>query len=227
MIEIIPAIMPKNIEDMRSKMAQVLDATKIVQLDIMDGIFVPEKTFPYFLKDSSIMEEIAKEEESLPFWKEMDIELDLMVSDAEEKFMDFVSLGPRRIIFHYESLKNPKDFLENIDPYIKETIEIGLSFNNDTDINEIKDLISLVSFVQCMGIDKIGYQGKPFDERVIEKVKELRKEFPDLVISIDGAMNEETILKFKDLKVNRFVVGSAVFRSDDPKGMVSFLSSVI
>ena len=47
LIEIIPAIMPKTIEDIYEKVGLVTEALSF-QLDIMDGKFVPEKTFPFF-----------------------------------------------------------------------------------------------------------------------------------------------------------------------------------
>jgi len=45
MIEIIPAIMPKNEENLAEKFRLLGDFSGIVQLDLMDGIFVPEKTW--------------------------------------------------------------------------------------------------------------------------------------------------------------------------------------
>ena len=47
MIEIIPAIMPEDFTDLSNKVTRVAGEVKWVQLDIMDGDFVPEKTWPY------------------------------------------------------------------------------------------------------------------------------------------------------------------------------------
>ena len=46
-IEIIPAIMPKDFADLSAKATQVASYVQSIQLDIMDGDFVPKKTWPY------------------------------------------------------------------------------------------------------------------------------------------------------------------------------------
>jgi len=226
-MEIIPAIMPKDLDNLKSKVSLVLDRVDTVQLDLMDGNFVPEKTFPFFPKDQAVIKNIIAGEVGLPHWDQIDFEFDLMIKNPETYFADFVALGPKRIIFHYESLKDPIDFLSNIDPYIKENIEIGLAFLNDTKLEEIFDLIEQVSFIQVMGIAKIGFQGQPFDERVIERIKTLKNKFPNLIISVDGSVNKETILKLKKVGVDRFVIGSAIFDSISPVEAIEEFNSMI
>ncbi len=66
-----------------------------------------------------------------------------------------------------------------------------------------------------MGIDKIGFQGQPFDERVLEQVKNIREKFPEKIISVDGSVNEETISELSDVGVNHFVMGSAFFENEN------------
>lgn len=229
-MDIIPAIMPESLEDMRMKMAQVIDVVKIVQLDIMDGRFVRETTFPFFERDTLDMEYILSQDEALPYWERLDVELDLMVEGAHNNFDMFVALGPKRIIFHLEAegdLNEFMEFLEGIDMYTRENIEIGIASNNDTSVEALFSFVPLVSFVQCMGIANIGYQGEPFDERVIERIKILRQKFPGLVISVDGAVNTHTISALKDAGADRFVVGSAVFEGGDPQEAIEDLESML
>lgn len=229
-MEIIPAIMPKSFEDMRNKMAQVFEIVPLVQLDIMDGFFVADKTFPFFDKDRGDMARILAQEDGLPYWNEIDVELDLMVKYAHKDFATFVALGPKRIIFHIEAEGNTdefKDFLEAIDMYTRENIEIGVAINNDTPIENIYPLIPHVSFVQCMGIAQIGLQGEEFDERVLERITILKDKFPNLDISVDGSVNKNTILALKEAGANRFVVGSAIFGSVFPEDEIAELQEII
>lgn len=228
-MNIIPAIMPKSFEDMRQKMAQVIEYVPVVQLDIMDGVFVPERTFPFFKEDEFYIDKILRQEESLPYWDRLDVELDLMVKDAHKDFDKYVAFGPKRIIFHIEAegeydLFN--NFLEAIDPYLKETIEFGVAISNNTPIEDVYSFVPNVDFVQLMGIENIGYQGEEFDERVIDRIKNLREKFPDLKISIDGSVNKDTILALKEAGADRFVVGSAIFNSMYPKQEIDSLSEV-
>jgi len=46
-MEIIPAILPKNYEDLKNKIALVRGVVPLAQTDICDGVFVPSKTWPF------------------------------------------------------------------------------------------------------------------------------------------------------------------------------------
>ena len=66
-----------------------------------------------------------------------------------------------------------------------------------------------------MGIEKIGFQGQSFDERVLHKVNDLRERFPELIISIDGGVSLETAPLLIKAGANRLVAGSAILKSED------------
>lgn len=111
MIEIIPAILPKNYEDMKNKIALVRGVVPFVQIDICDGSFVQNKTWPFSTGGASDynFQNILNEREGMPFWEDIDFELDLMVSDAVENFDIYTKLGPKRIIFHIEAKEIERD----------------------------------------------------------------------------------------------------------------------
>ena len=228
MVEIIPAILPKNYEDLKNKIALVRGIVPVVQIDICDGVFVKNISWPFLSTEKRVdfenvdldeyFRRILNEQEGMPFWEDVDFELDLMVSDAVENFDIYTKLGARRIVFHLEAvgdLKEFKNFIEGIDTYIRETIEIGIAINIKTPIEQIFPLVNDVDFVQCMGIDRNGFQGQEFDEKVIENIKILREKFTDLIISVDGGINFETAPLLVDAGVNRLVVGSAIFNTED------------
>lgn len=222
--------MPNSFDDMRNKMAQVIECVSLVQLDIMDGMFVPERTFPFFKEDAPHMARILAQEDSLPYWDSLDVELDLMVQNAHKNFDMYLALGPKRIIFHIEAEGDPiefKEFLEGIDMYTRENIDIGVAINNDTPIEDIVLFVPYISFVQCMGIETIGKQAQEFDERVLERIKILKEKFPDLDISVDGSVNENTISVLKKAGASRFVVGSAIFDSFSPEEEIRNLQNMI
>src|SRR3989338_8655527 len=169
MANIIPAILPKNYEDLKNKIALVRGVVPIVQVDICDGIFVKTATWPFSSRAKSRNEveflnndldehfrRILNEEEGLPFWEDIDFELDLMVANAVENFDVYIKLGPKRIIFHIEAqeiqsdLKEFQHFLEGIDTYIRDAIQIGVAINSKTQVEQIFSLVNFVDFVQCM-----------------------------------------------------------------------------
>lgn len=221
MVEIIPSVLVKNFGELNEKLSKFVNIVKIVQIDICDGVFVPSVTWPFDElradRNNSSIEKILNEEEGLPFWNDLDFEFDLMVLNAHKKFDFFMKLGAKRIIFHLEAEeeKSFKEFLESMDPYFKDNIEIGIAINTTTDINKLGPFINCVDFVQCMGIEHIGSQGEPFDERVLRQIKDLRLKYPELKISIDGSVNENTAPALLEAGANRLIIGSALLHSHD------------
>ncbi len=220
MIEIIPAILPKNYEDMKNKIALVRGIVPIVQIDLCDGEFIDNMTWPFStggVEDYNFIK-IMNEEEGMPFWEDLDFELDLMVMDAIDNFDIYTKLSPKRIVFHLESvgeIEELRNFIEGMDVYIRDAIQIGVAVNTTTKVELVFPLINYVDFVQCMGIENVGFQGQDFDERVLEQIKTLKKEFPDLIISVDGGVNFETAPKLVEAGATRLVAGSIILKAED------------
>ncbi len=216
MIEIIPAVMPKNFEDLKEKVSQVRGSAKTVQVDFCDGEFVKNKTWPYFDRDSQSLANILEEKEGMPFWEEVDYEFDIMVSNSHKNFDNFLRLGPKRVVFHLEA-EGERDsfleFIESIDVYVRDVVQIGIAINTTTPVEEIFPFINHIDFVQCMGIEHIGRQGEPHDEKVISHIKTIHEKYPDVAISVDGAVNFDTAGALLDAGATRLVVGSAIFDS--------------
>ena len=205
-IEIIPAIIPKNFEDLKEKISLVKNKTRFIQIDIMDGVFVPEKSWPFFdpMWNTGIHLEI-------PFYNECNFEFDLMVAKPEYNIQDFLDIGAKRIIIHAESTNKLQEIINSL----KGKAEIGLAFRLDTDIDKYDVFINQVNFVQFMGIEKIGFQGQGFDEKVIDKIINFRAQYKGVIISVDGGVNLENAHKLISAGVNRLVSGSSIFESDN------------
>lgn len=214
-IEIIPAIMPESLQDLNEKYAQVKDFAPIVQIDVMDGNFVQSVSWPYTNKTQSLaLGNLPK--------IDFDFEVDLMVSNPENFIESWIKAGAKRIIIHIESVKR----IENVFLKIPSDIEVGIALNTTTENEKIYPLIEKIDFVQFMGIEKIGFQGQSFDERVIGKIADLREKFPRVIISVDGGVNLETAVKLKEAGANRLVSGSAIFESNNIKDTIKQLSNV-
>lgn len=228
MTEIIPAVLAKDINDLRQKIANVVNICNIIQIDICDGHFVPSISWPMNKNDILSFNSILNEEEGLPYWENVDFEFDLMVENASRQFDIFLKLGPKRIIFHLESEdeKELKNLIDEMDPYTRENLEIGIAINTTTDIERLSQFIYSIDFVQCMGIEHIGFQGQKFDERCIAQIKSLREKYFDLTISVDGSVNDTTAKILKDAGANRLIVGSYLNKSLDMKETIKELENL-
>ncbi len=234
MIEVLPAILPKNYEDLKNKIATVRGIAPVVQVDLCDGVFVPSLTWPFLSPVSTEGEfldndfdasfrRILDEQEGMPFWEEMEFELDLMVMNAVTDFDIYTKLGPKRVIFHLESvgdLEEFKNFLEGIDNYVRDSIEFGAAFKPSMPLENVYPLIPFLDFVQFMGNDKIGYQGVTLDEKVYENIRTMRNKYPDLPIGVDIGVNAETAPRLVEAGVTKLAAGSAIFSADDIIGTI-------
>jgi len=216
--EIIPAIMPQSLEDIRNNTLLVKDDVDTVQLDIMDGKYVPERTLPFrpgAKLDIRTIEQIR--DEGLPFWEEVNYELDLMVQRPEMLFETFLTFAPSRIIFHYASV-HAWDTLYDIMQQFSGLIAFGLACTVFDTFEEIEKQFDEghFSFVQFMGIEKIGYMGQEFTPRVFEKIDWFRERYPEIPIAIDGGVSMHTIRELAEHGATRFVSGSGVFHHGIP-----------
>lgn len=217
MTEITPAILVKDFNELNEKLAKFVNITNIVQIDICDGNFVPNTSWPMHQRDRENIQSVLDEEYGLPFWEQLDFEFDLMVLNAHKQFDFFTRLGAKRIVFHLEAETEDdfKEFLESLDPYIKDNIEIGLALNTTTNIEKLDPFINYVDFIQCMGIERVGFQGEPFDEKVLTQIKNLKEKYPEIKISIDGSVNQNTAPLLLEAGADRLVIGSALLNSYD------------
>lgn len=228
MTEVIPALLVEDYNELKEQLSRIINIASIVQIDVCDGKFVDTTTWPMRGSDPYV-EAILDEREGLPYWDSLDFEFDLMIANAHEQFEFFVRLGAKRIVFHLEAEANQTkfvEFLEGVDMYTRENISIGVAINTTTPIEKLKTIISKVDFVQCMGIEHIGSQGEPFDDRVLNQIKSLRSTYPELIISIDGSVNEFTAPLLVEAGANRLVVGSALLHSYDVRETMQNLKNL-
>lgn len=226
MIEVIASVLPfRTYEELKNKISSLRGVVSTIQIDFCDGIFVPSQTWPFTSGgfDDYNFQKIINEEEGLPSWQEFDFELDLMVANAVENFDTYMKLGAKRIIFHVEAIDNLEDFrnfLEGIDLYVRDIVQIGIAFNPGTVLENIFPLISCVDFVQCMGNDKIGISGISLDEKVYDIIKLLRKKYSSLPIEVDIGITEETAPLLVEAGATKLITGSLLFKSYDKIGLI-------
>ncbi len=239
MAEIIPAILEKSFSEIKNKLTFLHGRAKCVQLDFCDGVYVKNQTWPFgsargelFLENNSDADfiKIMNEEKGLPFWEEFDFEFDLMVENAVENFDVYIKLGPKRMIFHLGAQKNIeefKNFLEGLDIYTRDCMEIGLAFKPSDDLSVVSKFSHKVDFLHCMGSDKLGFQGETFSHKALENIKFLKKNLPGVIISVDIGINLENAEIILDAGADRLTIGSSIWKSRDPVGALQNFQKLV
>jgi len=198
-IEVVPAILAKTKEEFEKKLIAVPSAN-IIQIDIMDGRFVDNKTVS-FDQISSL----------LPLQKE--IEYHLMVQDP---YLWIEAIPPRKkniFQIHVEAV-SPQEIDEIIDLVEKKSAKLCFALNPDTPI-EILNKLPDINHVLLMTVHP-GKSGQQYIKEVENKISKLRKLKPDCIIEIDGGANESTSLSAIAAGANRIAMASAIFNSPNP-----------
>jgi ribulose-phosphate 3-epimerase len=230
-MEIIPAILPTDFQEIEDKLSLVRGVSRIIQIDVCDGLYVPSKTWPYS-KDGNIFDAIVSQDKGMPFWEDFDFEFDLMVKNPYERIQDYVSIGAKRVIVHLKSADEDElraimnDFGKRSEALAPFNIELGLAIGSREDVSLLEPYINDISFIQVMGIQNVGFQRQGFDEECLETVQNVRGRFPEIVISVDGGVSENTAIHLANAGADRLVVGSALFGSSNIIDTIEMLRNI-
>ncbi len=218
---VVPAIIPKNKEQMLEEIKKVSSFAELIQIDISDGIFTPFKTWPFNGQDSDYFTKLKTEEEGLPLWDSIDYEFHLMIKDPEEYVESFIHAGAKTIIVQIEAVND----LDRIINLCKQNeVVLGIALKPKTDLEKVTKVADKIDFIQMMGSDLLGKHGVELDQRAVDKIKELQKLYPDKTIAVDIGVNEETRNILVDAGVDKLVSGSFILDSKSPKSADEFLS---
>ncbi len=201
-------------EDIKENI-KVLDNLDVdyIHLDIMDGNFVPNKTWDIL------------EIENLITDHNKPLDVHLMVSDIKKYIDDYSKLNPEYITFHYEATSDPA----NVIAYIQsKEVKAGISIKPNTDVEELMPYLSKIDLVLVMSVEP-GKGGQKYISSVNEKIDELelvRKAYNyNYVIEVDGGITNETIKECANADI--FVVGTYITGSEDYKEKIEELKSII
>jgi len=196
--QVVPAILTNDPVALETMIRQAESFTNYVQLDIMDGQFVPSRSITW------------KHLANLPI--KLGWEAHLMVLRPEEYLPRFHQAGARRVIFHYEATSSPREVIARAR---KLGLGVGLAINPETTVSTIIPLADEVDSVLLMTVNP-GFYGSKFVPEVMDKVAELRKARPDMEIGADGGAKESNITQIAQAGVDVIYVGSAIFLQPQP-----------
>lgn len=219
MTEVVPAIIPETYDDIISYVRRVKGIVSRVQIDILDGEYVAQKTWPY--NDPGLhFESLTTEDEGMPFWEDVNYEFDLMITRPEDVIEAYARIGAQAVIIHYGSTTMHQGIFKSL----KEMgVSCGLAYVPSDDLEEIDDHIHEIDFIQLMGSDTIGEHGITLDERVFAHIRTLRERYPGCNIAVDIGVNQETAPQLVQAGATKLVSGSAIFESGSIKEVIDTL----
>jgi len=226
--EIIPTIIAKDFDEVKRKMILVEPFVKTVQLDVMDGIFVPNITWqnPEDLNDLQT---------------NLELEVHLMVEKPQLVLNKWLVSPVKRIILHWEAMENIHahelvpyqtstgmgfPFVNLVDEVRKKGKQIGIALNPGKPIDVLEYFITEIDMVLLMSVEP-GFGGQEFKKETLGRIAHLREKFPSVKIEVDGGINQNNIGDLVKAGADMLAVGTAIFDEADIKTAIENLKSII
>ncbi len=180
-------------------------------LDIMDGVFVPNLSFglPVVKQISDLAE------------KPLDVHL--MIVEPDRYISHFKKAGADYLTVHYEACTHLHRTIQSIKA---EGMKAGVSLNPHNTVDLLEPVLADLDLVLLMSVNP-GFGGQKFIPYTYEKIKRLREMAnclnPDLIIQVDGGVDNSNAEKLIEAGANALVAGSFVFNSENPSKTISAL----
>ncbi|HMS25554.1 MAG TPA: ribulose-phosphate 3-epimerase [Acidimicrobiia bacterium] len=208
-----PSILSADFAYLADSVAKVRSETNRIHVDCMDG---------HFVNNLTIGPPVVK---SLRPHTDAYLDCHLMCTKPEVLIDAFVDAGADAITVHVE-LDNVSEILDRI---ADAGVDVGLTFNPDTPFSAVEPFMDRLNILLFMSVFP-GFGGQKFIPEVLDKVAqaiEYRQEHSsDIIFTIDGGINKETIASAARAGCDVLVAGSAVFHSPDPAVAVRELQEI-
>ncbi|HUY79175.1 MAG TPA: ribulose-phosphate 3-epimerase [Ktedonobacterales bacterium] len=210
---IVPSILAADVARLGEQVAatQAAGADRI-QVDVMDGRFVPNITF------GPLVVAAVRRHTTLP------LEAHLMIVEPERYVADFAEAGADVIIVHQE-----------VSPHLHRTIQqikalgkrAGVAINPATPLAMLQEILGDVDLVLCMTVNP-GFGGQEFIPATLGKIERLRamiqQHGAQCDLEVDGGITVTTAAEVTRAGANVLVAGSSVY--DDPNGIVAGVAAL-
>jgi ribulose-phosphate 3-epimerase len=195
-IEIVPSILSADAGRLAEqvKEAEAAGADR-VQVDVMDGHFVPNLTF------GPVVVEAIRRVTNLP------IEAHLMIERPEMFIEAFVKSGATLIEVQVEATTSLYRTLSSIKEF---GAHAGVAINPATSLEALREILPYITTVNVMTVEP-GFGGQKFIPHSPEKISRLRAMAPNIEIEVDGGIDAKTAPLVVKAGATVLVAGSAVF----------------
>ncbi|MDP2651433.1 MAG: hypothetical protein Q8O98_02470, partial [bacterium] len=92
---------------------------------------------------------------------------------------------------------------------VRKNSKLGLGVEIHIPLDDITGDVSKVDFLHLMSISEMGAQGRPFEPKIFDRIREVKEKFPDMSISVDGGINKDNFEELGKAGVSKAIVGSA------------------
>ena len=211
-VKISPSILASDFSSLGEEVVNITKAgADYIHVDVMDGHFVPNLTIgPDIVKS-------IRDKSSLPF------DVHLMIDPVQPYIEKFVEAGADIVSVHPEANDDTQACIDKIKSL---NVKAGLAINPDTEWEVVKPFMDQLDLILVMSVHP-GFGGQKFIDSVLEKISYMRnlidKSSSQVRLEVDGGINPENISIVSEAGADTFVLGSAIFNTDDYSNTISTL----
>lgn len=197
-----PSILSADFKNLGADLDSVVKGgAEYIHVDVMDGIFVPSISF-----GMPVIKSIRSATDKV-------FDVHLMITEPVRYLDEFKESGADILTVHFEACSDVKKTLEGIR---ERGMKAALSVKPKTDVNVIKDYLSLCDMILLMSVEP-GFGGQKFIDGSLERAREIRKIIDgspyDIDLEIDGGVTLDNVEDILSAGVNVVVAGSSIFKS--------------
>lgn len=183
-----------------------------IHVDVMDGHFVPNITIGVPVVRS------IRSATKLP------LDVHLMIERPDDFIDAFAKAGSDYITVHAEAATHLHRTLSHIRSLGKKA---GVALNPSTPESVLEYVLADIDLVLVMTVNP-GFGGQKFISEVVPKITRIRKMFDDagfkdVLISVDGGINDDTAARVVKAGANVLVAGNSVYGAPSVEGAIKGL----
>jgi ribulose-phosphate 3-epimerase len=204
MVELVPSILSADFTRLGEQVRAVEAAgAQRIQVDVMDGHFVPNITM-----GPMIVEAVRR-------CTRATLEVHLMITNPQHYIETFAEAGADLIIVHYEVCPHLHSVMQQIRGAGK---QVGVALNPSTPVFMLDDMLSLIDVLLIMTINP-GFGGQELIPETLLKIARARQTITErglhCDIEVDGGVHAATVPLVVEAGANLLVAGSAIYNEKE------------
>jgi ribulose-phosphate 3-epimerase len=213
--QIVPSVLSASFAHLSRDVKVVQDAgAQSVQIDVMDGHFVPNITV-----GPVVIESLRKETSIF-------LDVHLMITDPLKYAPEFAKAGADLLTLHYEACSDPVAAIQTVK---KLGVRVGMAIRPKTPVDVLYPLLKDLDVALVMTVEP-GFGGQAFMPDMLEKVRALRQKLgasSACQIQVDGGINLKTAPLAAQAGADSMVAGSSVYGAKNVPQAFQQLQSLV